>query len=134
VGAIDDAEQRPDRQIDACGQPRAQVLPAPLVHPDLAAAAALPAADQDRSAPRVEVVVGERERLLDAQSGAPKHDDRRAQPPPVPVLGGVAHDGDDLIDGRRVSRVAHALVARRAARVIPGHGRWRTPPPGRIER
>jgi hypothetical protein len=32
----------------------------PLVHPDLAATAALAVADQDRSAPVVEVVLGER--------------------------------------------------------------------------
>jgi hypothetical protein len=109
------------------------VLPGPLVHPDLAATAALAAADQDRSAPRVEVVLGERKRLLDAQPSAPKHDDHRAQPPPVLVLGGVAHDGNDLIDGGRVGGVADALVARRPARVIPGHGRRRTAPPSRIE-
>jgi hypothetical protein len=132
-GTIDDAQQRSDWQIDACGQPRAQVFPAPLVHPDLAAAAALAAADQDRPAPVIEVVLGERKRLLDAQSGTPKHHDHRSQPPPVPVLGGVAYHRDDLIDGGRVSRITDALVARRAARVIPGHGRRRTAPPGCIE-
>jgi hypothetical protein len=89
-GTIDDAQQRSDWQIDACGQPREQVFPAPLVHPDLAAAAALAAADQDRPAPVIEVVLGERTRLLDAQSGRPKHHDHRSQPPPVPVVGGAS--------------------------------------------
>src|SRR6187551_2625622 len=95
-GSVDDAEQRPDRQLGARGPPGAQLLPAPLVHTDLAPAAALAGANQDRSAPRVEVVLAQRERLLDAQPGAPKHDDHPAQPPPVAVVAGVAHDGDDL--------------------------------------
>jgi hypothetical protein len=63
----------------------------------------------------IEVVLGQRKRLLDAQPGTPKHHDHRSQPPPVPVLGGVAHHRDDLIDGGRVSRIADALVARRPA-------------------
>jgi hypothetical protein len=46
--------------------PGAQLLPAPFVHADLPPAAALAAADQQRSAPLVEVVVCERERLLEA--------------------------------------------------------------------
>src|SRR5215218_7873298 len=95
-GSVDDAEQRPDRQLGACAQPRAQLLPAPLVHPDLAPTPALAVADDQRPAPRVEVVLGQGERLLDAQPGAPEHDDHRAQPPPVAVVAGMAHDGDDL--------------------------------------
>jgi hypothetical protein len=63
----------------------AHVFPAPLVHADLAPPAALAAANQQRTARRVEVVFGERERLLDAQPGAPEHDDHRAQPSPVTV-------------------------------------------------
>jgi hypothetical protein len=35
-------------------------------------------------------VLGERERLLDAQPGTPEHDVHRAQPPAVTVIGGVA--------------------------------------------
>jgi hypothetical protein len=49
------------------------------------------------------------------------------------VLGGVAHDGDDLVDRRWVGGIADAFVARRAAGVIAGHGRRRSAPPGRIE-
>jgi hypothetical protein len=37
------------------------LLPAPFVHPDLAAAATLAAADEDRSAPVVKVVLGQRQ-------------------------------------------------------------------------
>jgi hypothetical protein len=47
-------------------------------------------------------LLGERERFVDARAAAPEHDDHRAQPPPVTVLGRVSHDGDDLLDGRRV--------------------------------
>jgi hypothetical protein len=46
---------------------------------------------------------------------------------------GVAHDGDDLLDGGRVGGIADALVARRAAGVVAGHGRRRTAPPSRVE-
>jgi hypothetical protein len=74
--AVDDAEQRSDRKLGACVQPRAELFPAPLVHPDFASAAALAAADEDRSAAMIEVVLGERERFLDAQAGAPE--DRRS--------------------------------------------------------
>jgi hypothetical protein len=42
---------------------------------------------------------------LNAHAGAPEHDDQRAQPPTVAVVAGVAHDGDDLVDRRRVGRV-----------------------------
>jgi hypothetical protein len=35
-----------------------------------------------------------------------------AQPPTVSVVSGVAHDGDDLIDRRRVGGVVDSLVAR----------------------
>jgi hypothetical protein len=40
------------------------LCPAPLVHADLAPTAALAAAYQQRTAPLVEIVLGERERLL----------------------------------------------------------------------
>src|SRR5215207_8776227 len=33
--SVDDAEQRRDRQLDPCGEPWAQLLPAPLVDADL---------------------------------------------------------------------------------------------------
>src|SRR4051794_25050255 len=39
--AVDHAEQRADRELEASGEPRAQLLPAPGVHADLAAATAL---------------------------------------------------------------------------------------------
>jgi hypothetical protein len=71
----------------------------------------------------VEIVLGERERFLDAQPGAPQDDDHRAHAPAVTVIGGVAHDRHDLLHRRRVGRVAHPLVARRAPGVVAGQGR-----------
>src|SRR5215208_6731308 len=114
--------------------PWPQLLPAQFVHPDLAAAAALAAADQDRSAPVVKIVLGQRQRFLNAQAGAPKNDDHRSQPPAVAVVGLVAHDRHDLIDRRWVGRVAHALVARWAAGVVAGQCRRRATPPRGVER
>ena len=62
--AVDDAVQRPDRQLCACVQPRPQLFPAPLVHPDLTPTAAFAAANENRSA------------------GARRGRARRAQAPP----------------------------------------------------
>jgi hypothetical protein len=113
--AVDDAEQRPDRQLDAHLEPGAKLLPGPVVHPDLAAPAALAAAHEQRSAPPIQVCFGERECLVNPQAGAPEHDDQRAQPAAVDAVAGVAHHGDDLLDRRRIGRVADPVVARRPA-------------------
>jgi hypothetical protein len=90
--------QNSDRQLDARLEPGRELFPGPVVHADLAAPAALAAADEQRSAARVEVGLGERERLVDAQAGAPEHDDQAAQPAAVDAVAGTAHDGDDLLD------------------------------------
>src|SRR3954469_6877804 len=74
-GAVDAPEQRPERQLDPRLEPWFELLPGPVVHADLAAAAALAASDQQRSAARVEVGLGECERFADAQASAPEHDD-----------------------------------------------------------
>jgi hypothetical protein len=117
------AKQRPDRQLDACGQPRAELFPAPRVHADLAPTAALAVADEQRPAARVEVVLGERERLLDAEPGAPQDDDRRSHAPAVAVIGRVAHDRHDLLHRRWVRRVTHSFVVRRTPGVVAGQRR-----------
>ena len=114
-------------------EPGLEFLPGPVVHADLAAAPALAAANEDRAAARVEVGLGERERFVDPQAGAPEHDDQPAQPLAVQRVAGGAHDRDDLLDRRRIGRVAHALVARRAAGVEAGHRRWRATAAGGIE-
>jgi hypothetical protein len=81
----------------------------------------------------VKGVLGEGERLLDAQAGAPEDDDHRSHAPAVAVAGRVAHDRDDLVDGGRVRWVAHALVARRTPGVITRHRRGRATAPRRVE-
>src|ERR671911_557425 len=73
-GAVDDAEQRSDRQLNAHVEPGRELFLGPVVHADLAAAAALAAPHQQRTATRVQVGLGDRERLADAQTGAPQHD------------------------------------------------------------
>jgi hypothetical protein len=100
----------PTAELCAGAKPRPELLPAPLVHPDLASATALAVADEHRSALGVEIVLGERERLLDPQPGAPQDDDPRAQPEAVAVVRGVAHHRDDLIHTRRVGRVRRPLL------------------------
>jgi hypothetical protein len=39
---------------------------------------------------------------VDAQPRPPQHDDQGAQPTPVPAVARGAHNGDDLLDGRRI--------------------------------
>ena len=50
-----------------------------VVHADLAAASALAAADEQRAAALIEIGLGERERLVDAQPGSPEEHDQGAQ-------------------------------------------------------
>jgi hypothetical protein len=47
--AVHDAEERPDGELNPRLEPRLQFLPAPGVHPDFAAAAALAATDKHRT-------------------------------------------------------------------------------------
>jgi hypothetical protein len=108
--AVDDTEQRADGELDASGEPRSQLLEAPIVHADLAPPAALAVAHEQRAAPWVEVALAERERLLDAQGAAPEHDDQGAHSPAVAVVAGLAHHGDDLLHGRRVGGIALPLL------------------------
>ena len=115
--AGDDAEQRSDRQLHPRLDPGLKLLPRPVVHPDLAASPALAAPYQQRAAARVQVGLGERERLVDPQAGSPEHDDQAAQPVAVHAVSGAAHHCHDLLDRRRVGRVADPLVAGRATRV-----------------
>src|SRR5918992_6194688 len=64
--AADDAEQRPDWEFDADVQPWLDLLPAPVVHADLAAAAAFATTDEKRAAAWVEIGLADSERLVDA--------------------------------------------------------------------
>jgi len=53
--AFDDAEQPADRQLRSLAEPGTKLFPAPVVHADLAALAALAAPYQQRSATLVEI-------------------------------------------------------------------------------
>jgi hypothetical protein len=79
-------------------------------------------------------MLGERERLLNAHTGPPEHDDHGSHAPAVTVIGGVAHDRDDLVDGGWVSGVVQALVAGRPAGVVAGQRGRRATPSCRVER
>jgi hypothetical protein len=125
-------KQRPHGQLSAGGEPGAQLFPAPVVHADLAPSRALAAADQQRPTPLIEVVLRECERPLEPRSGPPEDDDQCAQAPAVTVVGRVTHDRHDLVRGRRIRRVAHALVGRRAAGVVAGRRHRRATPPGSV--
>ena len=83
----------------------------PLVHADLAPTTALAAADEDRATARIEVGFRKRQRLLDPKPAAPKDDDHGAEPSAVAISANLAHHGDDLLDRRRVGRVAQSFVA-----------------------
>src|SRR4051794_24915755 len=77
-GAVDHAEQRADGHGATDGQPGFELFEAPVVHADLASAAAFAAAHEDRPAAAVEIELVEVERFLDAQPSAPQDDDQRA--------------------------------------------------------
>jgi hypothetical protein len=90
-------------------------------------------ADEHRSAPGVEIVLGERERLLDAQPGAPQDKITARSLKPWRSLAAWRITATISIYGRRVGGVAQALVARRAPGVVAGHCRRRSAPTRRIE-
>jgi hypothetical protein len=68
-GPADHAEKRTNRQLHPELQPGIKLLPSPIVHPNLAALATLPMADEHRSAPGLEVSLGERQSLADPKTG-----------------------------------------------------------------
>jgi hypothetical protein len=116
-------------------EPWRELLPGPVVHADLAAAAALAARHNaayaefgiGRGGPvspqaRVEVVLGDGDRLVDGQPRAPEQHDQRPQTGAVDTVAGLAHDRDDLLDRGRIGRVAQPLVARRAPGEKAGQG------------
>jgi hypothetical protein len=81
----------------------------------------------------IEIALGERERLLDAQTRSPHAHDQPAQPAAVRAVAGGAHDGDDLLDLGRVSGVAQTLVSRRVTCVESRQRRRRSTSTGTIE-
>jgi hypothetical protein len=90
-------------------------------------------ADEQRAAIGVEVCLVEHQRFADPKSCAPQHNDHAAQPDSLRAVAAGAHDGDDLVHGRRIRRVAEPLVPRRHALMKAGRGRWRPASTGAIE-
>jgi hypothetical protein len=73
--------------------------------------------DEQRAAAGIEVALVQVERFLDPQPGTPQHHDQPADPIATDTVSGLAHDRDDLLDPRRIGRVAHPLVPRRTAQM-----------------
>jgi hypothetical protein len=80
------------------------LIPRPPIHPYLATTGSLAGAHQNRAAGAVEVGLGEVERFADPQPSSPEDDDQRPQAGAVRTVPGGSHNGDDLLDGRRVRR------------------------------
>jgi hypothetical protein len=72
------------------------------VHPNSAAASALAASNQERTAVRVEVTLGERECFLDAKPRSPQNRDQSVGAPDVPSLARGPHlsTRSSTLDGR----------------------------------
>lgn len=119
-GSLDDAEERADGQLQARASPFLDVLPGPLVDPDLAPLAAFALADEDRSASWFEVGLAQDECFVDPQTGAPQDHDQRADSVAVKTGAGGPHHGDDLLDPGRVGRVAPSFVARDEPATVAG--------------
>lgn len=107
----------PTGEAAADGEPRLQAVPDPGVDPDGAGQPVLALADEHARPFGVEVVLDQRERLADPQSGAPQHVDESAHPLPVRCLVALGEDAEDLLRGRRRRRELAALVLGRAALV-----------------
>lgn len=94
------------------GEPLA--APTAALHADFAPAAAFAASDQNRSASRVEVELGQGQRFLDAYPGVRENHDQRADAVAVEVFAGVLASLSARRTGSR-SRSAHG-------RLGVGHG------------
>jgi hypothetical protein len=105
--ALDDAQQRPGRQVVADAHPRLEDGPQPVVEADGAALPPLPRRTNSSPVVGVEVGLVQRERFAAAQPGAPREHDERAQPLRVAlVLGHVADVLEQLQDLGTVGGVA----------------------------
>ena len=74
--AVDDAEQRTNRKLKPHLERGRELLPRPFVYADFAAARLLAASGQQRPAAVVEIRLGERQRFVDAETGAPVQESR----------------------------------------------------------
>jgi hypothetical protein len=95
--------------------PRAKLLPAPIVHTGFTSFAALPAANEEGTATGIEIRLGQVEGLAYSKPRAPQHNDQAADPRTVDTVAGLAHHRHDLLHSRGIGRVAQPLVTRWAA-------------------
>jgi hypothetical protein len=72
---VDHAQQRSDRELAADLEPRAELVPCPAVHSNLAPLAAFSSPNEHRAPGAVKVTLLEGERFADPQPGAPQQDD-----------------------------------------------------------
>jgi hypothetical protein len=115
---VDDAEQRAHRKRGSDLEPGPELVPSPLVHPDLAPLTALAAAHQDRAPHRVEVAFGQAEALADPQPSPPQDNDQATKPNAVDPVSGASHDSDDFLDARRIRWIAQTLIHGRSTGVV----------------
>jgi hypothetical protein len=84
--AGDDAEQRPDRELEPSREPRLQLLPCLVVHAALTPVPAPARTHQHRATPPVQIGLSERKRLADPKRCAPQHDDWTTKTLPCSVF------------------------------------------------
>ena len=132
-GATDDAQQRAERKVCAELEPGLELIPRPAIHANLSATATLAATNQDSAALLVQIGFGKTECLADPQACAPEQDDQRTEPVTIGTVACRPHHRDDLVDRRRVSRIAKTLVTRSSPVVIAGHRRRRAAMTGSVQ-
>jgi hypothetical protein len=101
---------RPDGKLQAQFEPGLQLFRTPGVYADPAAPSSLAATDEQGPAVLIEIGLGKRQRLLDAQPGSPQDHDQAAQPAAMRVVSRGTHDGDDLLHPWRIGRIAQTLL------------------------
>jgi hypothetical protein len=79
--------------------------------------------DEQTASPLVQVSLGECERLVNPQTGSPKHHDQTPHSPAVTIVSGLAHNHDDLVDHGRIRRIPAAFVRWDPPGVMAGHRR-----------
>lgn len=82
----------------------------------------------------VQVALRESQRLADAQTCTPKNHHKSSRPQAVRRRASHAHDSHDLLDVRRISRIAPTHIARRAAAVKSRHGHRRPATASSVEK
>jgi hypothetical protein len=88
--SVDDVEERTDRPLEPYSEPRLQLLPTPVVHPDLTTSASLTVTDEQRTAAPIKIRFAEGKTLVDTKARSPQHDDQSAKPATLDTTVGEA--------------------------------------------